>query len=116
MGRWTTFRSQLQHPVLDQDDQAFRSRFQTIHNRLSQQEDVPTWHHIILTENIITHRPLTWQEYQAAARQHMLRPLICTRKLGCHTGNRYTGLRIILTDSVHAIIIATTTSGTNGHH
>ena len=36
---------------------------------------MPTWHHIILTENILTHRPLTWPEYQAAARQHMLRPL-----------------------------------------
>ena len=25
MGHWTTLRSQLQHPVLDQDDQTFRS-------------------------------------------------------------------------------------------
>ena len=74
MGHWTTLRSQLQHPALDQDDQTFRSQFQTVHNRTPQQEDVPTWHHIILTENIITHRPLTWPEYQAAARQHMLRP------------------------------------------
>ena len=75
MGHWTTFRSQLQHSVLDQDDHTFRSRFQTIHNRMPQQEDVLTWHHIILTENILTHRPLTWPEYQAAAHQHMLRPL-----------------------------------------
>ena len=36
---------------------------------------MPTWHYIILTEDIITHRPLTWQDYQTMARQHMLRPL-----------------------------------------
>jgi hypothetical protein len=36
---------------------------------------VPTWHHIILTEDIVTHRPLNWAEYQTAARQHMLHPL-----------------------------------------
>ena len=75
MGHWTTLRSQLQHPALDQDDQTFRSQFQLVHNRTPQQDDVPTWHHIILTEDIVTHRPFTWPEYQAAARQHMLHPL-----------------------------------------
>ena len=80
MGHWTTLRSQLQHPALDQDDQTFRSQFQMVHNRTPQQDDVPTWHHIILTEDILTHRPLTWPEYQAAARQHMLRPLASTTR------------------------------------
>ena len=75
MGHWTTLRSQLQHPALDQDDHTFRSQFQQVHNRTPQQDDVPTWHHIILTEDIVTHRPLTWAEYQTAARQHMLHPL-----------------------------------------
>ena len=78
IGHWNTLRSQIQHPATDQEDQAFRSQFQTTHSRLPLQDDVPTWHHIILTENIITHRPLTWAEYQAAARQHMLRPVAPT--------------------------------------
>jgi hypothetical protein len=78
MGHWSTLRSQIHHPALDPKEHTFRSRFQTTHSRLPLQEDVPTWHHIILTENIITHRPLTWPEYQAAARQHMLRPVAPT--------------------------------------
>ena len=75
MGHWTTFCSQLQHPELDQEDKEFRSRFQVVHSRLPQQKDVLTWHHILLTENINVNRPLTWQAYQAAAHQHMPRPL-----------------------------------------
>ena len=75
MGHWTTFCSQLQHPELDQEDKEFRSCFQAVYSRLPQQEDVPTWHYILLTENITVNHPLTWQAYQAAAHQHMLRPL-----------------------------------------
>ena len=38
--------------------------------------DVPTWHHILLTENINVARPLIWQEYHAAPRHHMLQPMV----------------------------------------
>ena len=53
----------------------FRANFQNTHGRPPQPEDVPTWHHILLTEPINVNRPLTWSEYQAAARSHMLHPV-----------------------------------------
>jgi hypothetical protein len=75
LGHWTALCSQLQHPVLDLSDKEVCSNFQATHERLPQQEDVPTWHHILLTETINVNRPLTWQEYQAAACRHMRDPV-----------------------------------------
>ena len=75
LGHWTTLRSQLQHPAQDSSDMEFRDNFQNTHGRPPQPEDVPTWHHILLTEPINVTRPLTWSEYQAAARSHMLHPV-----------------------------------------
>ena len=75
MNHWEALCSQLQQSVSDAETQAFSSRFQAIHGRRPTQDDAPTWHHILLTEDIVVTRPLTWSEYQTAARNHMLHPL-----------------------------------------
>ena len=75
MNHWEALRGQLQQPDSSPETQAFRSQFQTIHGRQPTQDDAPTWHHILLTEDIVVARPLTWAEYQTAAHNHMLHPL-----------------------------------------
>ena len=75
MNHWEALRGQLQQPDSSPATQAFRSQFQTIHGRQPTQDDAPTWHHILLTEDIVVARPLTWAEYQTAAHNHMLHPL-----------------------------------------
>ena len=75
INHWEALRSQLQQSDSDAETQAFSSQFQAIHGRRPSQDDTPTWHHILLTEDIVVTRPLTWSEYQTAARNHMLHPL-----------------------------------------
>jgi hypothetical protein len=75
-GHYDEMRSRLQHPPGDRHEHQFRSQFHAIHGREPTPEDVPTWHQILLTEEIIVNRPLTQEEYIQAARSHMLRPII----------------------------------------
>lgn len=77
-GHYDDLRSRLHHPPQDRSEQQFRSNFQATHGREPTQDDAPTWHRILLTEDIIVTRPLTQEEYIQAARAHMLRPIIST--------------------------------------
>ena len=75
-GHYVDIRSRLQHPPRDRHEHQFRSQFHAIYWREPTPGDVPTWHQILLTEEITVSRPLTQEEYLQAARSHMFRPII----------------------------------------